>query len=140
VIRRIFLGILAISLLELAIMVKLGMLIGFWPMTAIVFGIGAVGILLARSQGVRTLRALQADLAVGRMPAPRLLDQALILAGGILLVMPGLLSDLAGLALVIPPTRSLLKSWLRRRLARRLERSNQQGNPVEPVSYTVVIP
>jgi UPF0716 protein FxsA len=133
------------SLLELAILVKLGMMIGFWPMTAVVFGIGAIGLLLARSQGLRTLRAIQADLAMGRMPAPRLLDQAMIMAGGVLLVLPGLLSDLAGLFLVLPPTRALIKKALRKRLGRRFERDQRsdgrEGTDLsDQASYTVVIP
>jgi UPF0716 protein FxsA len=145
VIRRLFFAIVAISLLELAILVKLGMLIGFWPMLAVVFGVGTLGIVLARSQGLRTLRAIQTDLALGRMPAPRLLDQALIMAGGVLLVLPGLLSDLAGLALVLPPTRALVKralgKWLGRRLQQNQRGTGRAGNDIsDQVNYTVVIP
>jgi UPF0716 protein FxsA len=145
VIRKLFLAIVAISLLELAILVKLGMTIGFWPMLAVVFGVGAVGIILARRQGLRTLRAIHSDLAVGRMPAPRLLDQALIMAGGVLLVMPGLLSDLAGLALVLPPTRTLVKKAIGKRLGRRFRFDRRDGGMdgtdlSDQASYTVIIP
>lgn len=147
-IRRFFLLFVGASLLELAILVKLGMTIGFWPMTAVVFGVGAIGLLLTRSQGLRTLRAIQADLAVGRIPAPRLLDQALIMAGGVLLILPGLLSDLAGLALVLPPSRTLVKKTIGRRLGRRFKLNHNGGREAggggadlsDQASYTVVIP
>jgi UPF0716 protein FxsA len=79
------------------------------------------------------------------MPAPRLLDQALIMAGGVLLVLPGLLSDLAGLALVLPPTRALVKralgKWLGRRLQQNQRGTGKAGNDIsDQVNYTVVIP
>lgn len=152
VIRKFLLAIVAISLLELAVLVKLGMMIGFWPLLAVIFGVGAFGLFLAQSQGLRTLRAIQADLAVGRMPAPRLLDQAMILVGGVLLILPGLLTDLAGLVLVLPPTRALVKKILGRRLARRLRggprgaargggQTGGDGSDIsDQASYTVIIP
>lgn len=152
VIRKLLLAVIGISLLELAVLVKLGMLIGFWPLLAVIFGVGALGLLLAQSQGLRTLRAIQADLAVGRMPAPRLLDQAMILVGGVLLILPGLLTDLVGLVLVVPPTRALVKKVLGNRLARRLrgprrgpKGSNRgeagDGTDIsDQASYTVIIP
>lgn len=144
-IRKILLAVIAITLLELAILVRLGTLIGFWPMLAVLFGVGALGLFLARSQGIRTLRAIQTDLALGRMPAPRLIDQALIMAGGVLLLLPGLLSDLAGIVLVVPFTRGLAKKVIAARIARRLElryRSTvRQGSDVtDQASYTVIIP
>lgn len=138
--RKVLIFVTAAALLELALLVKLGMLIGFWPMVGVLLAVGSLGLLLARSQGVRVLRAMQRDLAEGRLPAPRMLDQALVLAGGVLLVLPGLLSDVAGIALLLPPTRSLVKRFLRRRLERRLERRRAEVNWVEPTSYTIVIP
>jgi UPF0716 protein FxsA len=153
VIRKFLLAVIAISLLELAILVKLGTMIGFWPMLAVIFGVGALGLLLAQRQGLRTLRAIQSDLAVGRMPAPRLLDQAMIMVGGVLLILPGLLTDLAGIALVLPPTRSLVKKALAHRLTRRIRRQypgarrpGTQGGPgdgtdiSDQATYTVIIP
>lgn len=144
-IRKILLAIIAVSLLELAILVKLGTVIGFWPMLAVVFGVGALGLVLARSQGLRTLQAIQTDIARGRMPAPRLIDQALIMAGGVFLILPGLLSDLAGIALVLPPTRALVKKVIAARIGRRLKRQYQssvrRGNDLsDQASYTVIIP
>lgn len=145
-IRKILLAVIAVTLLELAILVQLATLIGFWETLAVVFGIGALGLFLARTQGLRTLRAIQTDLAYGRMPAPRLIDQALILAGGVLFFLPGLLSDLAGIVLVIPFTRALVKRVIAARIARRLEAQYRrstapQGTDLsDQASYTVIIP
>ncbi len=103
-------------LIELAILIWIGTRIGFWPTIAIVVATGTLGALLARTLGARVLRQMQADLAAGRMPASHLLDGFLILVGGILLLTPGVLSDVAGIALLLPATRTRFKRALRRRL------------------------
>jgi UPF0716 protein FxsA len=63
---------------------------------------------------------LQQSLARGELPAEELVNGAVIVAGGALLLLPGFLSDLAGLLCLIPPTRRLIAAWLvRNRLAPR---------------------
>jgi UPF0716 protein FxsA len=75
-----------------------------------------------RSQGFQILRRIQDELAAGRMPAAELMDGALVLVGGGLLVTPGFFTDALGLFFLLPVTRSLLKRWVRRWLERRLSR------------------
>lgn len=128
VLRKIVLVVLGLALLELAILIQLATLIGIWETFALLFGIGALGLVLARSQGMRTLTAIQNDLAHGRMPAPRLIDQAMIMAGGILFLLPGLLSDLAGILLVIPFTRAVARKIIAARIAVRLGGRRQERN------------
>jgi UPF0716 protein FxsA len=112
---------IAVPLLELAILVRLGTVIGFWPTIAIVAATGTVGALLARSQGMRTLQAIRFELAHGKMPALRLLDGVLILIGGIVLLTPGVLTDIAGILLLLPVTRAPFRNLLRRRFERMLK-------------------
>ncbi|WP_152051421.1 FxsA family protein [Tautonia marina] len=88
-------------------------------------GILATGILgasLARSQGVGVIRELQQSIARGQFPARSLIDGAMILAGGAMLLTPGFLTDLVGLSLLIPVTRNLyrrmLNSWFLRSIQR----------------------
>lgn len=121
----------AVPLVELAILVKLGTLVGFWPTIALVLVTGTVGAWLARSQGIRVLRAIQAETAAGRMPAAHLLDGLLVLIGGIVLLTPGLLTDVAGLLLLFPPTRARFKGMLRKRMER-MVRSGQ-------ASFTMIV-
>lgn len=113
---RLFLLFVAVPLIELAILVRLGTAVGFWPTLALVLATGAIGAVLARQQGMQVVRGIQAELAVGRMPAARLLDGVLVLAGGILLLTPGLLTDVAGLLLLAPPSRKRVKAALQRRM------------------------
>lgn len=79
---------------------------------------GIAGAWLIRIQGTAAYRRIQEELRSGRMPNESLLDGAMILVGGILLITPGVLTDLIGIALLFPPTRSLIRwgviAWFRR--------------------------
>lgn len=84
-----------------------------WQMTVtLVVATGVIGTLLARSQGWRVWSRIHADLEAGRMPTEPLLDAVLIFVAGALLLTPGFLTDLLGILLLIPWTRT----YFRRRL------------------------
>ncbi len=97
---------------------RLGTWIGFWPTMGIVVGTGVVGALLAHAQGFWVWVRIQQELLAGRMPAGELVDGFLILVGGIVLLTPGLLTDLFGFALLVPWTRRRVKRYLRSRFER----------------------
>ncbi len=107
---------IVVPLVDLAILVRLGQAIGLWPTLALVVATGTAGAFLARSQGLRVLRGIRTEMSVGQVPSTRLLDGLLVLIGGTLLLTPGLLTDLAGFLLLLPPSRSRLKEMLRRRV------------------------
>lgn len=121
---RLLLLFVLVPLVELALLIRIGNWLGFWPTIGIVVATGALGALLAKSQGARVLGEIRADLTSGRVPAARLLDGLLILAGGIVLLTPGLLTDALGLMLLLPVTRNRLKAVVRRRF----EGMVQSGN------------
>jgi UPF0716 protein FxsA len=73
---------------------------------------------LAKSQGLRVLHAIQADLRAGRVPTGRLMDGLLVLVGGIVLLTPGLLTDVLGIVLLLPFTRARFMAGVRRRFER----------------------
>jgi UPF0716 protein FxsA len=112
---RLLLIFIIVPLVEMAVLIRLGQLLGFWPTIGLIVATGTIGALLAKSQGVRVLSAIQADLANGSPPASRLVDGFLILVGGILLLTPGLITDLIGFLFLLPFSRSRLKDGLRRR-------------------------
>jgi UPF0716 protein FxsA len=64
-------------------------------------------------------RRLQAAVAEGRRPTREVLDGALVLLGGALLIVPGFIADAVGLVLLLPPTRALMRIVLRRNLQSR---------------------
>ncbi len=105
-----------IPLLELYVLLEVGALIGAGWTVGLILLTGIAGAWLARTQGFELLRQVQREMAAGRLPAEQLLDGAMILAGGILLLTPGFCTDLAGFAFLTPGTRSFIKKILRRAL------------------------
>ncbi len=104
-----------LPLIELALLIKLGQLWGVWPTIGLVVITGIVGASLARIQGFLVYTRIQNELAQGRMPAEELIDGLLILVGGVVLLTPGILTDLFGFTMLLPLTRLFFKRWLRRR-------------------------
>jgi UPF0716 protein FxsA len=115
-IARLLLLFVVVPLIELAILIRIGNWLGFWPTIGLVIATGTFGAFLARSQGGRVLREIRTDLGGGRVPAAHLVDGLLILVGGALLLTPGLLTDVVGLLLLLPFTRNRLKAGVRARL------------------------
>jgi len=123
VIFRLFLLFTAVPLLELIILVDLGTQVGLWPTLGIVLLTGAVGAWMARQQGFYVLSRIQQEMAGGRLPAAELVDGAMVFAGGLMLLTPGLLTDAAGFALMVPQVRAVLRRWL----MRKIEESIREG-------------
>jgi UPF0716 protein FxsA len=121
---RLILVFTIVPLAELYILIKIGTYIGGFNTILLVLMTTVLGALLARLQGLRTLRQIQLSLSQGQIPAEELIDGVLILFGGILLVMPGVLTDLFALVLLLPFTRTYFKRWLRRRFDRMMASGN----------------
>ena len=117
---RLFLLFTIVPLLELMLLLRIGALIGLWPTIAIVIGTGFAGAWLARREGVRSWRAVQSELAGGQIPGEELLHGLFVMIAAIVLVTPGVLTDLAGLALLVRPVRRRLIAGLRKRFESRL--------------------
>lgn len=86
--------------------------IGLMPALGITIAFSGVGIWLTRREGAKAWRALAEAVTLGRMPTGQLADAALVLVGGLLLFLPGYVSDLIGLLLLLPLTRGLIRSAL----------------------------
>lgn len=105
-----------IPVIELALLIKIGHYLGVLNTIGIVILTGVTGAYLAKMQGLRILQKIQEDVNQGIMPADKLFDGVLILCSGILLLTPGLLTDILGLLGLIPLTRNLFKQWLKRKI------------------------
>jgi UPF0716 protein FxsA len=108
-------------LLELYLLIELGRRAGVAPTILLVVITGFCGVLLARAQGFQVLQRIAVNLRQGQLPGEELLDGMAILVGAAFLLTPGLISDTAGLLLLIPGSRRAAKQFLRRRLKRALE-------------------
>jgi len=114
-------AIIVLPILEIYILIESGHLIGVWPTVLLVIVTGIAGSWLMRHQGLELLRRIQMELAAGRLPAGALLDGALILVGGVLLLTPGFCTDLTGFTMLVPTSRRLwrkgLELWLAKQMA-----------------------
>ena len=81
---------------------------------AVVVLTALIGLLLVRAEGRHTIRKIQRKLARGDPPTDELLDGALLLVAGALMLTPGLVTDLLGLVLVLPPTRYPIRLVVKR--------------------------
>lgn len=115
---------IVLPLIELAVLIQVGRWIGLVWTLALVVATGFLGAALARRHGVRAWIAIQDELRAGRVPASALADGLLILIGGIVLLTPGLITDLFGFAMLVPATRNAFKKALQRRFQRAVERGD----------------
>lgn len=106
-------------LIELAALIALGSWIGVGPTLLVLLAGSVLGLLLARREGVRAAQALATAVQRGRLAHSEATDGLLVALGGVLLFIPGLVTDVLGLALVFPPTRALA----RRKLVNAAERA-----------------
>ncbi len=118
---RLFLLFTLIPLIELYLLITVGSYLGAGLTILVVLGTGMAGAYLARLEGWRTWQKIQSELQRGVTPANELIDGVLILAAGLLLITPGVLTDVVGLGLLFPPTRSALKLSIRRALEKRVQ-------------------
>jgi UPF0716 protein FxsA len=89
--------------------------------------VSVVGAYLTKHEGFVVLRRLRAQLDAGRIPTAELVDGVLVLAAGVLLLVPGFVTAGLGLLLLFPPTRSVFRAFLRRRFGVRVYRGGAGG-------------
>lgn len=111
---------IAVPIAELAVIIQVGQEIGILPTLAILIVDSVFGSLLLRSQGRAAWRRFTTTLQSGRPPAREVLDGALVLVGGVLLLTPGFITDILGFSLLLPPTRAVFRRLLSRRLMHRM--------------------
>ncbi len=110
-----------VPLVEVYLLVTLGGLLGPAATVGLVLVTGAVGAFLARHEGSRVLREWQSSVAQGELPEEGVVSSVLVLVGGVLLVTPGVLTDIVGLSLLIPPSRKAIAKVVKRRLEAKME-------------------
>ena len=118
---RLFLLFTVVPLIELYLLVALGRVLGPLATIGLVIVTGAVGAWFARLEGARVIRRWQEAMARQQIPKDGVIDGFLIFIGGLMLITPGILTDIAGLSMVMPPTRRVIagfvRSWVERQIA-----------------------
>jgi UPF0716 protein FxsA len=120
VLSKLLLLLIVIPIAELWFLLLIGKKIGAgWTFILVVFS-GLWGIFLVRKQGLHLFYKIMEEIHRGRLPADEIMDGVCILAGGILLLTPGLLTDMAGFALLFKDVRKPVKRAAFQLLRKRL--------------------
>jgi UPF0716 protein FxsA len=120
---------IVVPIAELAVVIQVGQAIGVWWTIALLIADSILGAILMRHQGRAAWRRFNEALQVGRVPGREVLDGALIMFGGLLLLTPGFITDILGLVLLIPPSRAIVRKVLAARLTYRMVVSMTNPNP-----------
>ena len=109
---------LLIPLFDVMVLVIVATRLGVIPTVVLVVLTALIGMLLVRAEGRHTARKIQRKIQQGAVPTDELLDGGLLIGAGALLLTPGLVTDLVGLLLVIPPTRYPIRAATKRFIVR----------------------
>jgi len=104
-----------VPLVELYVLIQVGQVIGALPTIGLLVLMSLLGAWLLRREGVRAWSRFRRTLDSGRLPTAEVVDGALVVLGGALMVTPGFVTDVVGLLLVLPPSRAALNRLLRAR-------------------------
>ena len=115
---------ITVPLLELALLIKIGTLIGTFNTILLILITGILGAALTKQQGLGVITRIREDMALGKVPSDELFNGVCILVGGFLLLTPGLLTDALGFSLLIPSARKGIKKYLRYKLEQKWENDN----------------
>ncbi|WP_206483260.1 FxsA family protein [Thalassotalea sp. G2M2-11] len=107
---------IVIPIIEIAVLMQVGAMLGVWPTIAIVIITAWLGAKNVKQQGMATVQSLQNKMAMGEMPSEDIVAGLLLLVAGVLLVTPGFVTDIFGLSLLIPQFRTLLIGAVQRHL------------------------
>ncbi|GGS36857.1 MULTISPECIES: FxsA family protein [Actinokineospora] len=124
---------------EITVLVWIGGLVGVLPTILLLVAATLLGGWLLRREGARALGALQQAVFARRAPDREVVDGMLIAAAGVLVFVPGLISDVLALTLLFPPTRALVRKRLLRRAASRAGVIDSIVVPAERVEPTVIV-
>jgi len=108
----VFLVVLVVPFLEIYLLLQIGGLIGPVPTILLVVLTAVLGTALLRQQGLATWQRFQQSMAQGAIPAYEIVEGPIILVGGALLLTPGFITDLMGLACLLPPSRRRIARYI----------------------------
>ena len=111
-----FLIFIVMPFLELLVILQVASVIGGWATFFLLVAESILGAWLCKREGASVLRRINQQLQAGQMPTTELVNGALILFAGALMITPGFLTDILGFILLIPPTREIGRASCRERV------------------------
>ncbi|MEK4426594.1 FxsA family protein [Solibacillus sp. FSL K6-1523] len=118
--KKLLVGLFVLVFAEIATFIIVGKAIGVLYTLLLIIVTSVVGVLIAKKRGTKSFQAIQNSVAQGQPPGVPMIETFMIFIGGILLALPGFLTDIIGLLFVLGITRSLFKPliflWLRKKM------------------------
>lgn len=105
---------IVVPLLELAVIIRVGAVLGVIETLMLLLVISVVGAWLAKREGLGVYRRFRQQISEGRVPGAEIVDGVLVICAAALLLTPGFLTDAVALLLLVPPVRASVRGWLRR--------------------------
>ncbi len=122
---KLFLLFTIVPFIEMMLLLKMGEVFGFSTTLLIVIGTGALGAYFVKREGFRVWSKIQTELQGGRLPGDQLIDALLLFIAGLILITPGILTDLTGFLLLIPQTRDALKGFVKSRFSVKTQQTGE---------------
>ncbi|MEN3792195.1 FxsA family protein [Fulvimarina sp. MAC3] len=107
---------LVVPIVEIAVFIMVGQLIGLWPTIGCIILTAVIGSMLLRRQGISTLNRIRAEIDAKRVPGKDLVSGVMIAVAGVLLLTPGFVTDTIGFILFVPKVREKVWSFLKNRV------------------------
>ncbi|WP_102691074.1 FxsA family protein [Rummeliibacillus pycnus] len=118
--RKFLMFLILVPIIEICVVLLSGKLIGAFPTLLLIVVTGMLGVYLAKTKGIKAFQQLKIAIERGQAPGDAIIDGVLTFVGSVLLVLPGFISDILGILLVMPATRKLFKPmiyyWLRKKM------------------------
>jgi UPF0716 protein FxsA len=105
-----------VPVVEIGVLIHVGGSIGLWPTIGLVLITAFVGASLVRSQGLQTLLSVQQRLQQGELPAQQIFEGMLLAVAGVFLLIPGFVTDLVGMVILLPAPRAIIARYLMTRI------------------------
>jgi UPF0716 protein FxsA len=132
---------IVVGVLEISVIIQVGQWIGFLNTVGLLLLVSVLGAWLVKRQGLGVMARIREQRSAGRIPATEAFDGALILVAGVLLVIPGFVTDALGLLLLLRPVRAVVRRFVSRRVLREVEMVRaKQWTRAEPQTRQYVPP
>jgi UPF0716 protein FxsA len=105
-----------VPVIELSVLIRVGEAFGSWTTVGLVIFTAVVGVSLVRSQGISTLMQVQQKMARGEAPGQEIVEGMMLAVAGLLLLIPGFVTDFLGLILLTPFTRIPVAGYFYKRM------------------------
>jgi len=123
---------IAVPVIEIAVFIEVGGIIGLWQTIAVVVLTAIIGSALLRQQGISILFRIQENLQANKLPVRELFDGVCLVLAGAFLLTPGFVTDSVGFALFIPPIRQAIAGWIGQKIIARADVRFHAGPQADP--------